>query len=101
MKKETIIDGNNFSNLDEFYDEIDKKFTKDLDFKTGHNLDAFNDILHGGFGVYEYDESVKVIWKNFEKSKKDFQDQKSGDDDLIDVILEIIRDHKHIDLILE
>lgn len=101
MKKEIIIEGNDFSNLDEFYDEIDKKFTKDLDFKTGHNLDAFNDIMHGGFGVYEYDEPVKVIWKNFEKSKNDFQGQKSGDDGLMDTILEIMRDHKHIELVLE
>lgn len=100
MKKEIIIEGKNFSNLEEFYNEIDNKFTKNLDWKTGHNLDAFNDILEGGFGIYEYNEPVKVIWKNFEKSKKDFQGQKSGDDDLLDVVLEIIRDYKNIELVL-
>lgn len=101
MKKEIIINSSNFSNLDGFYNEIDNKFTKDLNWKTGHNLDAFNDILRGGFGIHEYDEPIKLIWTNFEKSKKDFQGQKSGNGDLMDTILEIIRDHRYIELILE
>lgn len=72
MKKEIIIDGNNFSTLEEFYNEVDRKFTKELDFKTGHNLNAFSDILTGGFGVHEYEESIKVIWSNAQKSEINF-----------------------------
>jgi RNAse (barnase) inhibitor barstar len=60
-----IIDGNNFSDLESFYDEIDRVLTKDLNFKTGHNLDAFYDILCGDFGVFSYSESLKLIWANF------------------------------------
>jgi len=52
MRQTLIIDGNNFSNLESFYEEIDRVFTKDLDWPTGHKLDAFNDLLRGGFGVY-------------------------------------------------
>lgn len=43
--KTFIIDGNNFSDLEGFYDEIDKILTKDLEWKTGYNLDAYNDFL--------------------------------------------------------
>ena len=43
--KTFTIDGNNFSDLEGFYDEIDKILTKDLEWKTGHNLDAYNDFL--------------------------------------------------------
>jgi RNAse (barnase) inhibitor barstar len=53
-RQEIIIEGKNFSDLGSFYDEIDRVLTNDLDWKTGHNLDAFNDLLRGGFGVYEY-----------------------------------------------
>lgn len=67
-----MIDGNSFNNLEGFFDEIDKKFTKDLDWKTGHNLDAFNDLLRGGFGIHEYGEPISVKWVNFEKSAIDF-----------------------------
>ena len=102
MKKEIIIDSNNFSNEAEFYDEIYAKFIKNLDLNTGHNLNAFNDILRGGFEVYEYEEPVKIIWKNYEKSKKELSVIKiSKDRFLLDAIMDIFKDHKHIELILE
>lgn len=69
--KKIIIDGNKFSNLEEFYTEIDNLLTKDLTWKTGHNLDAFNDILRGGFGVHDYGEELEILWINSEKSKND------------------------------
>jgi len=72
MRREFIIDGKNFSDIEGFYCEIDSLFTKNLAWKTGHNLDAFNDLLRGGFGVHEYGEPIKIIWKNFSKSRNDF-----------------------------
>ena len=66
-----VIKGDNFSDPESFYDEIDRILTKDLNWKTGHNLDAFNDLLRGGFGVFEYGEQIKLIWKNTSKSKLD------------------------------
>ena len=59
------IDGNNFSDLEGFYNEIDKILTKDLNWKTGHNLDAYNDLLRGGFGVHEYEEPIVLRWINY------------------------------------
>jgi len=72
MRREFIIDGRNFDDIEGFYCEIDRLFTKDLGWKTGHNLDAFNDILRGGFGVHAYGEPIRVVWKNFAKSKNEF-----------------------------
>jgi RNAse (barnase) inhibitor barstar len=71
MTKEIIIDGNNFSTLLEFYDEVENKLTKGLDWRIGRNLDAFNDVLRGGFGVHEYDEPIRIKWVNSDKSKRD------------------------------
>ena len=68
--KEFILDGNKFSDIEGFYNEIDKLLTKDLEWKTGHNLDALNDLLRGGFGVFD-DEPIKIKWINYEKSKND------------------------------
>jgi RNAse (barnase) inhibitor barstar len=91
MSKQTIIiNGINFTDLETFYDEIDRVLTKNLDCQTGHNLDAFNDLLRGGFGVYEYEEPVKLVWTNFSLSKK-----KLGQG--IDALTEIITRHNHID----
>lgn len=127
MDKQTIIiNGDNFSDLESFYNEIDRVLTKDPDWDTGHNLDAFNDMLRGGFGVYKYEEPIKLIWKNISKSKTDlgleatkkwyerkttenkienqqfFKDKlkeltdKNGQT-LFDIIIEIISEHKHIE----
>ena len=81
-----ILDGNKFSNIEEFYNEIDTLLTKDLDFKTGHNLNAFNDLLRGGFGVHEFNEPITIKWINYNKSKKDLGDK------TILTILEIMLD---------
>jgi hypothetical protein len=49
---------------------MESKLTKDLGWKTGRNLDAFNDVLRGGFGVYEYEEPITLIWQNSNESKE-------------------------------
>ena len=90
-KQTIIINGNNFYDLDTFYDEVDRVLTKDLNWKTGHNLDAFNDLLRGGFGVYEHEEPVKIIWTNIKKSKKTLNKK------TFDKLLKIIARHNHIE----
>ncbi|MBR6800553.1 MAG: barstar family protein [Eubacteriaceae bacterium] len=58
--------------------------TKDLQWKTGHNLNAFNDLLRGGSGVHEYGESITIRWTNYDKSKKE-----SGNETVL-MLLEIM-----------
>lgn len=59
------IDGVRFSNLDEFYDEINQVLGLS---PWGRNMDAFNDILRGGFGTPE--EGFILRWRNHELSKE-------------------------------
>ena len=60
------IDGERFSTLEEFYEEISRVLIPNA--KWGHNLDAFNDILRGGFGTP--DEGFILIWENSAVSKR-------------------------------
>jgi RNAse (barnase) inhibitor barstar len=95
MKQITaIINGDNFYDLESFYDEIDRVLTKDLGVKTGHNFDAFNDILCGDFGVFSYYETLKLIWTNFSKSKNLLGDE------LMSTLTDIINKHDHIEFII-
>jgi len=71
-RREIIIDGSKFSNLEEFYDEMERILTKGLSWRVGRNLDAFNDLLRGGFGVHEYGEALAVRWLHAGKSREDF-----------------------------
>jgi len=69
MRKEFIINGENFRNMEGFYDEVEKVFTFNLDWKIGRNLHAFNDILRGGFKRHEYGEPILIKWLNYKKSE--------------------------------
>jgi len=69
--KEIEINGNHFSSLNGFYDELEAKLTQGLNWKIGRNLDALNDLLRGGFGVFDYDEKIRLTWINSKKSEKE------------------------------
>lgn len=68
--KIVTIDGNNFKDLEGFYDEVNKKLCPGFK-EFGRNLAAFNDVLRGGFNVFEYEENIQLIWINSAKSKDD------------------------------
>lgn len=65
-----VIHGNLFSSLEGFYEEVSKVLMKDTDWKVG-TLDGFDDILYGGFGVFENKEEIEIIWKDSQRSKED------------------------------
>jgi len=68
--KEFILSGDNFSNLNEFYTEVQRVLTDDFQ-GFGRDLDAFDDILYGGFNRFHGNEKITLIWKNADKSKQD------------------------------
>ncbi|MGK6340631.1 ribonuclease inhibitor [Chryseobacterium sp. DT-3] len=123
------INGSHFSDLPGFYDEVSSVLMKDTDWKIG-TLDGFDDILYGGFGVFESGEKIEIRWKESQKSKEDLglestrnfyqnkirqgkpfnielmqeklDDLLSGNGQtLFEILVEIIESHKNITLILE
>lgn len=72
MKKEIIIDGNRIFDKKSLYEEVNRVFMQNEDWKLGESLDALNDLLYGGFGVIKESEEVRLIWKNFEENQKIF-----------------------------
>jgi hypothetical protein len=60
------IDGRDFSTLVEFYEVVGRVLIPGAQW--GHNLDAFNDILRGGFGTPEGGYILR--WKNSALSRE-------------------------------
>lgn len=89
MREVFTIDGCRFSNMAGFYDEVEQVFTCGLDWKIGRNLDAFNDILRGGFGRHEYGQPIRIQWLAYEKSVRNLGKE------MMDTITEIILDTDH------
>jgi RNAse (barnase) inhibitor barstar len=59
------IDGNRFETLDGFYEEVGRELLGATSW--GRNLDAFNDVLRGGFGTP--DEGFVFRWLNADRSR--------------------------------
>ena len=89
QRQEFTIDGRHFSDMDGFYDEVEQVFTSVLDRGIGRNLNAFNDILRGGFGRHEFGNPIHIKWLSYEKSARDFGKE------TMDTIVEIILDTDH------
>ncbi|KMY54337.1 hypothetical protein AC623_10675 [Bacillus sp. FJAT-27231] len=70
MNKIFIIDGEKFSDFKGFCKEFSNVVLSGKHEWNG-NLDAFNDILYGGFGNIESGEEYTIIWRNSVKSKRD------------------------------
>lgn len=51
MIKEYVLDGSKITSLETFYDQVSEKIIPGANW--GRSLDAFNDILRGGFGTPE------------------------------------------------
>ncbi|CAD7812398.1 hypothetical protein CHRY9390_02507 [Chryseobacterium aquaeductus] len=120
-KKMAVINGGHFFDLSGFYEEVSQILMKDEDWKIV-TLDGFDDILYGFVG--------EILWKDSQKSKenlgfestKEFYENKirqrkpfnielieqkldhliSGNGQtLFEILVEIIKSHKNISLVLE
>lgn len=60
-----VIDGNDFDTLEDFFNLISRILLSDSEW--GKNLDAFNDILRGGYGTPE--DGFILEWKNSDISR--------------------------------
>jgi RNAse (barnase) inhibitor barstar len=54
------LDGNSFANPDTFYDEVERKLCPGFE-GFGRKLSAFNDVLRGGFSLFDYGEPISII----------------------------------------
>lgn len=70
MKKHIVIEGNNIKGIVSFYEEINRVFMQNEEWKIGNSLDALNDLLHGGVGEIKANEPVQLIWNDIMKSKE-------------------------------
>jgi RNAse (barnase) inhibitor barstar len=85
------LDGDTIHDLDDFYEQVSEQVTPGASW--GRNLDAFNDVLRGGFGTPTGDWVLR--WHDAATSRA-----RLGDD--FDTLVEIVRDHApggvHLDL---
>jgi len=86
--KTFVINGKKFNDIEGFYKESVRILAPGF-IGFGRNPDAFDDILYGGEEPFDFKEKIILVWKNFDKSKKELPQAFLRD------IVEIIRNHKY------
>lgn len=81
------IDGARINSLEDFFAEVSHNIIPNAEW--GRNLDAFNDILRGGFGTP--DEGFVIRWKNSALSRERLGYGQGST--IFDTIVEVIRHH--------
>ena len=68
--KKIIIEGKNINNIETFYEEVNRVFMSQENWKIAQSLDAFSDMLYGSFGEIKGKEKIQLIWKDMEQNQK-------------------------------
>lgn len=124
------IKGNKIHSISGFYQEINRLFMKNENWNLGESLDALDDLLYGGYGDLFGLEKIIILWENSEESKKslgyettkiyyeskisqpekynvkkikiDLKElQENKGKTYFEIIIEIFKSHKNIELILQ
>ena len=128
MQTKTItIEGQRIYDIPSFYEEINRVFMAEEDWKLAPSLDALHDMLYCDYGATHGHESITLIWKNMDKSRAGlgvettvayYQEklrhpetfntkkireslhalQQNAGPTYFDIVLEIIAEHPHIKL---
>ncbi|RYF64628.1 MAG: ribonuclease inhibitor [Cytophagaceae bacterium] len=70
MVKQIEIEGSSINDIASFYEEINRVFMAGESWRIGQSLDAFNDLLYGGYGALQGAQSVELLWHNMDHSRK-------------------------------
>lgn len=70
MVKQIQIEGNAINDIASFYAEINRVFMAAESWMIGQSLDAFNDLLYGGYGALQGAQGAELIWRNMDHSRQ-------------------------------
>ncbi|QDK79919.1 ribonuclease inhibitor [Spirosoma sp. KCTC 42546] len=66
MVKRIDIDGNAINDIASFYEEINRVLMAGESWRIGQSLDAFDDLLYGGYGALQGVQSVELVWHHMD-----------------------------------
>lgn len=69
MTRTLLIEGRNVRDIATLYDEINRVFMADEDWKLGPSLDAIDDMLGGAYGAVAGRDRVELVWQDMEASR--------------------------------
>ncbi len=68
--KTLTLNGAHIHDIPSFYGEVNAVFMANESWQLAQSLDAFNDLLYGGFGALAGNEPATLVWLDAELSRK-------------------------------
>ncbi|NGF56961.1 ribonuclease inhibitor [Parapedobacter sp. SGR-10] len=58
------LQGRKITDIASFYKQLNQQLMEEEDWKLGESLDAFDDLLYGGFGKWKSCEQLEIVWND-------------------------------------
>ena len=68
-RRPIVIEGTAIRDIPSFYEEINRVFMADEQWKLGQSLDALSDLLYGGYGAIAGSSEVTIVWRDMAASR--------------------------------
>lgn len=65
-----VLDGSRVHDIASFYDEVNRVFMADEDWKLGASLDALDDLFHGAYGALKDAAFTRLLWLHIDRSRE-------------------------------
>lgn len=63
------IDGSSVHDITSFYQQLNEQLMQDEDWQLGESLDAFDDLLYGGYGKWKDYDMLEIVWRDIVRSE--------------------------------
>ena len=64
------LEGKKITDIDSFYKQINKQLMLEEDWEIAASLDAFDDLLYGGFSKWKDYDQLEIVWEDIEISRQ-------------------------------
>lgn len=64
------LEGTTMSDIASFYKQLNEQLMRDEDWQLGESLDAFDDLLYGGYSKWKDYDQLEIVWKDIAVSEQ-------------------------------
>ncbi|MBD1426038.1 barstar family protein [Sphingobacterium arenae] len=64
------LEGATITDITSFYRQVNAQLMQDEDWQLGENLDAFDDLLYGGYSKWKDYDQLEIIWTDIAVSER-------------------------------
>ena len=64
------LEGSTITDIPAFYKQLNEQLMQDENWRLGESLDAFDDVLYGGYSKWKDYDQLEIVWKDIAVSER-------------------------------